>query len=278
MGEYLRFGETNTIKVLAISDNLSSRWYPGSGIYRNVNLMIGALVHIVPDGVKVTTEEIEDGMATVRIETVIHCSGNSKKRISLLTQFADDGSKNAAEDQIFITVKGDKEYHITQRLTIPDPKLWDVDDPNLYHCISKIYDGDEELDKTDTITGIRKLSLDAVHGLRLNGKTVKLRGACIHHDNGIIGACTLEKAEEFRCRKLKEAGFNSIRSAHNPMSKEMLSACDRLGMLVMDELTDMWMEPKNPHDFAAYFEEHWEDEVKRMVDKDYNHPSVVLCT
>ena len=124
--------------------------------------------------------------------------------------------------------------------------------------------------------GIRKLELDAEHGLRINGQQVKLRGTCIHHDNGIIGATTLEKAEERRCRQMKEAGFNSIRSAHHPMSKAMLNACDKVGMLVMDELSDMWTNHKNPNDFALNFLDCVDTEVEYMVKKDFNHPSVIL--
>lgn len=132
------------------------------------------------------------------------------------------------------------------------------------------------MDEVKENFGIRTLLLDAGHGLRLNGIEVKLRGTCIHHDNGILGANTWKEAEERRIRQLKEAGFNSVRSSHHPMSKAMLDACDKYGMLVMDEISDMWTVHKNPNDFALHFKECWEEVAERMVAKDYNHPSVAL--
>ena len=154
--------------------------------------------------------------------------------------------------------------------------MWSPDDPFLYECVVNVYAGKEKLDEVHEPLGIRKLELDAQHGLRINGEQVKLRGTCIHHDNGIIGAATLEKAEERRCRQMKEAGFNSIRSSHHPMSKAMLDACDKYGVLVMDELTDMWTNHKNANDFALHFLDCMDTEIKRMVAKDYNHPCVIL--
>ena len=129
------------------------------------------------------------------------------------------------------------------------------------------------LDEEITEFGIRFLELDPFHGLRINGETVKLRGACIHHDNGVIGAATIQRAEERRVSILKEAGFNAIRSAHHPAGKALLSACDRLGMLVMDETFDMWTEQKNPYDYGLHFPVWWEQDVEQMVKKDYNETS-----
>lgn len=124
--------------------------------------------------------------------------------------------------------------------------------------------------------GIRTLTLDPVNGFQINGETVNLRGTCIHHDNGVIGAETFPEAEWYRCKRLKEAGFNAIRSSHHPMSRAMLDACDHLGMLVMDELTDMWNRGKNTYDFSDIFKEEAPKWIHHMVDKDYNHPSVVI--
>lgn len=146
----------------------------------------------------------------------------------------------------------------------------------MYRFALKIYDGDTLLDEFEDTFGIRTLRLDARKGLRVNGETVKLRGACIHHDNGLIGAVSIYDAERFRAEKLKAAGFNAICSAHNPMSKAMLMACDEVGLLVMDEFSDMWNEPKNCADYAQQFCQNWQDDLERMVDKDFNHPCVVL--
>ena len=132
------------------------------------------------------------------------------------------------------------------------------------------------LDEESTTFGIRSLTVDPVRGLRINGETVLLRGACVHHDNGPLGAATIGRAEERRVELLKEAGFNAISSAHNPLSKPMLDACDRLGVLVMDETFDMWAKPKSEHDYALRFPDWWEADVEAMVRKDGNHPSVIL--
>ncbi len=132
------------------------------------------------------------------------------------------------------------------------------------------------VDEDSTSFGIRSLSVDPVRGLRINGEPTLLRGACVHHDNGPLGAATIDRAEERRVELLKAAGFNAIRSAHNPLSKAMLAACDRLGVLVMDETFDMWEQPKSEHDYALHFAEWWEADVEAMVLKDINHPSVVL--
>ncbi len=132
------------------------------------------------------------------------------------------------------------------------------------------------LDEESTTFGIRTIAVDAARGLRINGEPVELRGACIHHDNGVIGAATIARADERRVEILKEAGFNALRSAHHPMSREMLAACDRLGMLVMDEAFDMWTEQKNEDDYGRVFPDWWEADVDAMVRKDRNHPSVIM--
>ena len=169
-----------------------------------------------------------------------------------------------------------------QRLAVAEPARWSADQPHLYSCTTTVAEepaGDTEpaaLDRAVTAFGIRSLQLDPAHGLRINGETVKLRGACVHHDNGPIGAATIGRAEERRVELLKAAGFNALRSAHNPMSRAMLDACDRLGVIVMDETWDMWTDNKLNHDFALRFEDRWRSDVAAMVRKDRNHPSVVL--
>ena len=165
---------------------------------------------------------------------------------------------------------------IRHRLYVAAPHRWGPDDPYLYSCRVSLRDDEKVLDEASTPFGIRTLSLDPARGLRMNGQTVVLRGACVHHDNGVLGAATIDRAEERRVELLRAAGFNAIRSAHNPLSEAMLHACDRLGMLVMDETFDMWQQPKSEHDYALRFPEWWEEDVEAMVRKDLNHPSVIL--
>src|SRR6185503_8330497 len=156
------------------------------------------------------------------------------------------------------------------------PSLWSPDAPARYEVDTAVVDGAEVLDRETSRFGIRRLQLDPVHGLRINGRPVNLRGACIHHDNGPLGAATIARAEHRRVEILKAAGFNAIRSAHNPVSRALLDACDRVGMLVMDELTDVWTEAKAPFDYTLSFPQWWERDVEAMVAKDFNHPSVIM--
>ncbi|NTV91148.1 MAG: glycoside hydrolase family 2 protein [Clostridiales bacterium] len=161
-------------------------------------------------------------------------------------------------------------------MTISEPKLWNTETPYLYTCVCRLAEEGGVIDETVEKFGVRTLQLDSERGLRINGSTVKLRGTCIHHDNGVIGAGTFERAEERRVQIMKQAGFNAIRSAHHPMSKAMLEACDRLGMLVMDEAFDMWQVSKSAYDYSLHFDEWWERDLEAMVSKDYNHPSVIM--
>lgn len=276
LNPWLNYGTENQIKVIANNSTVpNSRWYTGSGIYRNVKLIIGDRIHVPVDGVRITTLAADEESAIIEIETKIQSISKVRENISVIVCLEKDGKIIARDRQKVVMYPETKE---TARCSIcvTEPELWDCNTPNLYQCKVQIEDAGEVLDETIETFGIRTLTLDSVHGLRMNGKAVKMRGACIHHDNGILGATTLEKAEERRCRQLKEAGFNSIRSSHHPISKAMLAACDRYGIMVMDELSDMWTLHKNPYDFALHFEECWEQVVEQMVATDYNHPSVVL--
>lgn len=276
IADFLRYGQTNEIKVVANNPDQTSRWYPGGGIYRNVNLMVGGPVHLKTDSLKITTPDIEDGFAAVVVRATVANKGTARKSVTVHTRIYDPENTLVGESSTPITSFAGGEETFEQRINVEEPRLWDCDHPNLYRCTVTLMEGEETLDTDGADFGIRKLSLSAQHGLRVNGKEVKLRGTCIHHDNGILGAATLERAEERRCRQLKEAGFNCIRSAHHPMSKAMLNACDRIGMYVMDELSDMWTRPKNPNDYSQLFPYFWEKDVELLVDKDYNHPCAIM--
>lgn len=275
--KFLKYGQENIVKVIAkTSAEKNSRWYTGSGIYRNVKLIIGDKIHIKLDGVKITTPNISDNEALVEIETTVENESFENKSGYILNEIFDNNENLIAKDLAPITFFIDEEVSIKQRVLIENPKLWDTENPNLYTCKTKIIVEDKTIDKDENNFGIRELKLDVKNGLRINGETVKLRGACVHHDNGVIGACTFEDAEERRIRILKEAGFNAIRSAHNPMSKAMLDACDRLGMLVMEETFDTWNVSKEDYDYALFFNENWEKDIEALVGKNYNHPSVII--
>ncbi|MGL6201225.1 MAG: glycoside hydrolase family 2 TIM barrel-domain containing protein [Lachnospiraceae bacterium] len=277
MDDFLKYGQANEIEVIANNSmEENSRWYSGSGIYRNVNLIIGNNLHIPLDGVRISTPEVEEDCATVQLEIKLENKGIGRHQIRLITELWDEEKKTAGKENTLVSVFSNQEIAVRQRILLNEPKLWDTETPHLYTCSVKVMEEGNLLDEVSEKFGVRTITMNAKHGLRLNGKEIKLRGSCIHHDNGIIGAVTLERAEERRCRQLKEAGFNCIRSAHNPTSRAMLDACDKIGMLVLDELSDMWTRSKNNNDYALQFPDYWEKDVEQLVARDYNHPSVIM--
>ncbi len=275
LAPFLRFGEDNTIKVVSVCEERASRWYPGAGIYRDVWLWQGGKTRFLPGKQHISTEFVEDGYAALSLEGIIHNGGGSRS-YRLETEIYDPEGKTAAKNTSYVPLLAGTAGEWHTHISVDAPRLWSPDSPELYRFVVRLYDGDSLADEFEDSFGIRTLRLDARKGLRINGEAIKLRGSCIHHDNGIIGAATLYDAERFRAQKLKEAGFNAIRSAHNPVSKAMLRACDEVGLLVMDEFSDMWNEPKNSSDYAQQFAQNWEADLESMVDKDFNHPCVVL--
>lgn len=273
----LRLGKENELKVLALGREEASRWYSGMGIYRDVRLWQGeGALQILPHTVRVTVESLETDYAVVRMEGQIQNRSRTHQTAALTFSLTDSEGKVAVEDTVTYAAAADEKGTFCLRMTLDNPQLWSPESPSLYQWKVVLRQGDKLLDEDRGQVGLRTLQLDARKGLRINGQTVKLRGACIHHDNGVIGAAGYLDAERFKVRKLKQAGFNAIRSAHHPASPALLQACDEIGMLVMDELTDMWDEPKNPQDFSFDFHRLWREEVRAMVEKDFNHPSVVL--
>jgi beta-galactosidase/beta-glucuronidase len=195
---------------------------------------------------------------------------------TLRLELLDAGGGAVAVDGASVTSFPGQSVTLRQRLFVADPHRWRLDDPYLYTCRATLLDGDDPLDTEESTFGIRSLALDPRRGLRVNGEAVVLRGACVHHDNGPLGAAAIGRADERRVERLEAAGFNAIRSAHNPMSRAMLDACDRLGVLVMDEAFDMWAQPKSEDDYARRFQDWWETDIEAMVRHAHNHPCVVL--
>lgn len=272
---YINFGEKNEIKVVLRGGDTNARWYTGGGIYRPVHLLTGSKLYIKPRGVKITTEKTGNGVATLLVDVDIQNSEYRNKHIKVITSIEKDGSL-IAEHTSYSQIERGNKVIVHQRITVKNPILWNVDTPELYDYNVKVLSCGEECDAETGSFGIRKLALDSVNGLQLNGESVKLRGGCIHHDHGIIGAAEFYSAAERKVKRLKDAGFNAIRSAHNPLSEEMLLACDRIGMLVMDEFSDTWTSTKVDFDYGIRFVDDWEKDVKSMVEKDYNHPCVIL--
>ncbi len=249
---------SNELTVVADNSAIpNTRWYSGSGMYREVHLYIGEKDHIDPEGLKCSALNGEQ----VRIRTAGAFGPDCQIEVDIINAEGEVVAAGAGAD-------------VT--LTIPAPKPWDAEHPYLYTCRVRLFRSGTLADTAETTFGLRTLSWGK-DGFLVNGKPVLLRGGCIHHDNGVLGACGFRDAEYRRIRIMKEAGFNAIRSAHNPLSKAMLDACDELGMYVMDEAFDMWLVHKNPYDYAGdTFRAWWRDDLAAMISKDYNHPSVVL--
>lgn len=277
LNDFLRYGEENEIRVQVRNGAMTnSRWYSGGGIYRDVYLLVSDVTHLVPEGVQIKTAEADEALAVLDIATEVKTRKYAPSRVVLETVIRDaEGNEVAKERSPFVLFE-QEERVIKQRVTVDNPERWSDENPSLYTCISNLYVDGELADEAETTFGIRTLQVDAKRGLRVNGETVKLRGACIHHDSGLLGAATYEDAQFRQIKRLKEAGFNAVRMSHHPMAPAMLRACDRLGMYVMDETFDMWNRMKSDYDYGLYFQEWWEKDVTAMVRKDFNHPAVIL--
>ena len=272
---YLQYGCQNSLVVTAKSGK-EQHWYSGTGIYRPVNLMVGKLIHIAPDGLKATPTEIEENTAVISVETTICNKTRRTVTVSLSTVVKDQQGNSVGEEKIPVTILGNTQVVCRQRILVTGITRWSLENPVLYHCESKVLEGDSEWDQCSVRFGIRSISVDPERGFRLNGKEIKLRGACIHHDAGIIGAAAYKAAEKRRIRKLREAGFNAVRTAHNPSSRALLEVCDEEGMLVMEETFSVWNVMRFVDDYSAFFDDHWEEDLTAVVSNAYNHPSVIM--
>ena len=257
---------SNSIRVLCRNSSPSSRWYCGSGIYRDVWLHTGGKVHILPDGVKITVREADQEAARLSIETAL-MNRNDHPVTERLTHEIGETKISSP-----VTLGSHETKTVTVCLCLKEPRLWSADDPYLYTCKSDL----EGQDSTVTRFGIRTLELDNQRGLRINGSEILMRGGCIHQDHGILGGIEHREMTYRRIRKLKESGYNAVRCAHFPTSRTVLDACDELGMLVMLELCDAWTVPKVEDDYSKHFREDYLKDTQAMVQLAYNHPSVIL--
>ena len=254
----LQYGGKNHIEVIADnSEQPESRWYTGGGIYRPVWLWMGEQEYIRPEGVKISTVSYAPAQIAVAIEYEGRAAQAAQIDILDGDRVIKSVSVKTGEGQTMID--------------LPEAKCWSEDTPYLYECKVTLDNGET----AQTTFGIRKVEWSN-QGLFINGKNTLLRGGCLHHDNGLLGAAAYEEAEYRRVKKLKEAGYNAIRSSHNPCSAAMLKACDELGVYMMDEAWDMWYFHKNQYDYASQWKENHLSDLKAMVERDYNHPSVIF--
>lgn len=245
----------------------NSRWYTGSGIYRPVWVEEVPRSRFAIDGIRLRTLSVG---VVARVEVELHVEGAASSDAQVSVELRDGGVSVAHVDGV--TVDG----ALVVELDVPDPRPWSADDPHRYELGATARFDDGTVDERRLPVGLRTIEVDATHGLRINGRSVLLRGACVHHDSGVLGAATLRAAEYRRAGLLKKAGFNAIRSSHNPLSREFVEACDELGLYVMDELTDVWARPKTAHDLSSRFDELWRDDARSLIEKNRNSPSVII--
>ena len=291
----VKLGEENRITIHAdTSLQPNSRWYTGTGLYRGAELMHGPKVHIVPNGIYAYTKEADKDYAfiTAEIEVANETTKTRHAKVEVFLVGEDVTTPVLTENAVAATgqviqINPGSTENARLALHVENPKLWDIETPDLYRVVARVTDigefrthfieSDEKtVDEGEVLFGIRTVTADAVRGLRINGKTVKLKGGCLHHDNGLLGSVSLYETEARKVKKLKEVGFNAIRTAHNPPSSALLEACDRLGMYVFDEAFDMWGIAKRSGDYSQHFNTDWEKDLTAFIKRDRSRPSVIL--
>ena len=274
--ERLKWDTINVLSVKVRNEGENSRWYAGSGIYRHVWLKRMGPVHVGQWGAYITTPAISTSAAKVHLQTTVLNTTKETAPVKVVTRILNAQGREVAVAADNRNMAARDTVRWIQDITVPKPVLWSIQTPILYTAVTEVYHKGQLTDRVQTSFGIRTITADAVNGFRLNGQTIKLKGGCVHHDNGPLGAKAYDRAEERKVALLKAAGYNAIRCAHNPPSPAFLDACDRLGMLVIDEAFDTWEDQKNPEDYHLYFDKWWQRDVESMVHRDRNHPSIIM--
>ncbi|MFW6006693.1 MAG: glycoside hydrolase family 2 TIM barrel-domain containing protein, partial [Halanaerobiales bacterium] len=270
----IKLHDKNVIAVRVAPEPNASRWYPGAGIYRNVKLIMVNPVHIAFNGVFITTPTVSKYRAKIDVSTIIKSNVEEEKEITLETNIINPQGLKKASIMSQKTIKD--EYEFKQSLSLNNPKLWDINNPELYSVISVVKCGENILDEYETTFGVRSLDFNSRRGFFLNKKNIKLKGVCQHHDLGPLGAAVNVRAMERQLQLLKTMGCNAIRTSHNPPAPELLDLCDEMGFLVIDEAFDEWEDGKVENGYHKYFEEWAEKDLKSMIRRDRNHPSVIM--
>ena len=247
------------------SEQPNCRWYSGSGIYRHVWLETKPALHIAENGVFVTTPEVSAAKAKMQVEVTVQNESQADRNATVVV----GGS------QLMVAVKAGESKTVSTTLYVNNPRLWSPESPTLYEAKVELKENGTTIDNATAKYGIRSFSFDAEKGFVLNGKPLLINGACVHHDDGVLGAMAFDDAEIRKVRQMKEAGFNLIRTSHNPTTRAFLDACDSIGMLVIDEAFDGWRTQKNPYDYSTVIDSCYREDIHAMVLRDRNHPSVI---
>ena len=276
ISEYLKFGEQNVIAVkVDNSEEINSRWFSGSGIYRHVNIQVNNPLHFETNGIAITTPEISEHKASVNINTSIINETESIQEYKVTASVKTENGSYTSE--LDLKNAPGETRNGTLAIELPNPKLWSPKNPNLYTLKVSIIDSEGKLiDEVEQSFGVRTIDYSAEQGFKLNGKSISINGGNMHHDNGALGSAAFDRAEIRKVQLLKNAGFNSVRTSHNAPSEMFLKACDSIGLLVIDEAFDGWRTEKTPYDYARYFDLWYKKDIQAMVARDRNHPSIVM--
>ncbi|RZK57907.1 MAG: DUF4982 domain-containing protein [Pedobacter sp.] len=284
LSKYLKVGKNTIVVKVDNSAQPDSRWYSGSGIYRNVWLTSTAKIAIAQWGTFVAANFIKGGiapdvpndLATIQIKTQITNKTLANQTVVLVHKFYDPNGKLVVENKPYTTKIDTFGVVVNSDSQIKNPILWSVDTPKQYKLITEILQNGKVIDSKTTLFGIRSFNFDAKKGFSLNGKSMKIQGVCLHHDLGALGAAVNTRAMERQLEIMKAMGVNAIRTAHNPPAPEFLDLCDKMGFLVMDEAFDMWVKKKNKNDYHLDFPAWHRRDLEAMVKRDRNHPSIIL--
>ncbi|WP_346861193.1 glycoside hydrolase family 2 TIM barrel-domain containing protein [uncultured Draconibacterium sp.] len=269
-------GQKNTIAVKVLNEGENSRWYSGSGIYRHVWMITTEPIYIREWSTFITTKSIVEDTAHMAVSTTIINGANFTGNYDVSVEFFSKIGKRASEATKNISIENSEKQELFFNFEIKNPVLWSPATPNLYEAKITLKKESEIIDQIIIPFGIRTIKFSVDKGFELNGNTMLLKGGCVHHANGLLGAKAFDRAEERKIELLKKNGFNAVRTAHNPMSESFMNACDRLGMIVINEAFDQWNDKKNPDDYHQYFEAWSAKDIKNLVLRDRNHPSVIM--
>lgn len=276
--ELLREGDNEVVVRVDNSKQKNCRWYTGSGIYRHVWLIETADVHFKHWGTFVTTPVVaQNDTSKVNVQAVVVNESDRDRVLDMCFKITQDESIGGGFSSMHshtVRVKPHEELEVSHLFDVPHAHLWSPDTPHLYHAMLTISENNKPIDVTTQTFGIRSIAFNSEQGFLLNGRPIKLNGGCLHHDNGILGAAAFDRAEERKAELMKAAGFNAVRTSHNHPSEAFLAACDRIGLLVIDEAFDGWRSAKTPYDYSTLIDRYWQDDLAALVLRDRNHPSI----
>ena len=275
---HLRYGPERNILAVKVDNSRqpNSRWYSGSGIYRNVWLVRTEKLHVDYRGTAITTSDVSTESATVSVSTRVRNRFPQGRPLRVVTALENEAGETVARAEANCEVRGDSVCDIAQNFIVGNPDLWSIEHPRLMRAITRVEHEGQVFDEQTTTFGIRAFRFDSDSGFVLNGRRVKIKGVCNHHDLGCLGAAVNRRALERQLEILKAMGVNGIRTSHNPPAPELLDLCDRMGFIVMDEAFDMWKKPKTEFDYALDWNAWHVRDLEDMVYRDRNHPSVFI--